>query len=133
MIKLLSALAFALMLFQAPVARAQSADLTGDWHGVYFEGNQQTTVFELDLVQRGGSLNGTTIEPNGFGSADARFLLATIRGSVSGAQIAFEKTYDGTGGQSHTVNYAGQLMPNGRRVVGTWTTGGLQGRFEMVR
>jgi hypothetical protein len=134
MTKFLWVALIALVLGQAPVAQAQSANLTGEWHGVYFDGNQLNTAFDVDLVQSGNRITGTTVEPNNFGTADARFLLATIQGSVSPTHITFVKTYDGTGGQSHAVHYVGQLMPNGRRIVGTWSlAGGTQGRFEMVR
>jgi hypothetical protein len=134
MSKLFALFAFALILFTGAPASAQSANLSGDWRGIYFDGAQTNVPFDADLVQRGDRLSGTITEPNTFGAADVRFLLANIEGSAAGAQISFSKTYDGTGGESHTVRYTGTLMPNGRRIVGSWQLdGGTQGGFEMVR
>jgi hypothetical protein len=44
------------------------------------------------------------------------------------------KTYDGSGGWSHAVRYAGVLTDDHSEIEGTWTLpGGWSGRFLMVR
>ncbi len=132
--QLFAMLAFALMLVAGgPAALAQSGNLSGRWQGVYANGGQNVP-FELTLEQVGQQIMGTTTEPNTFGTPDAAFLLGAVHGEVRNGRVSFTKTYDGTGGQSHSVNYAGDVAPNGRRIVGRWTlAGGASGGFEMVR
>lgn len=126
------AVAFALLI-GAPSALAQSADLSGQWRGVY-SNNGQNVPFDLTLQQVGEQIMGTTTEPNTFGTSDAAFLLGGFHGDFRNGQVSFTKTYDGTGGQTHSVTYTGRMMSNGRRIVGTWRlVGGANGTFEMVR
>lgn len=140
----LTALILCLVCVAAPqLATAQTtASLSGEWHGVYVYANpsssgQVETEFTLQLRETAGQLTGATIERNNFGSSDALFLLASIRGQHTGASVTFTKTYDGTGGQTHSVQYTGTITPNGRRIVGSWTgvgtAAGITGQFEMVR
>lgn len=132
-----AAFLIALAVMAAPTAvQAQlGSSLSGVWRGVYSGGGGATTEFEISISDIGGALTGTTIERNAFGSRDAMFLLATVSGRRAGDRINFVKTYDGTGGISHSVTYEGRILPGGRRIVGTWTIGGSsqRGQFEMVR
>jgi hypothetical protein len=61
------------------------------------------------------------------------FLVSTLQGQASGVTITFTKRYDGTGGQSHSVTYTGELQSGGRRIIGTWMLRGASGQFEMAR
>jgi hypothetical protein len=121
----------------APAAVAQSASgaLTGDWTGGYLssDGNDVNT-FDVTFDQRGARLNGTVVEVNAIGDVSkVLFLTSTLTGSVNGDQVVFTKTYDGSGGVSHSVIYRGVLEPNGRRIRGSYDASGATGSFEMVR
>jgi hypothetical protein len=43
------------------------------------------------------------------------------------------KVYDGTGGQSHGVDYVGELSADGRSIAGTWSLPGASGRFTLSK
>lgn len=125
-------------LFTSENVAAQSVSNGGDsisgrWSGSYAGSGNRTTPFELVLTQTGSRLSGRVTEPNLFGDASARFLYANVVGRRDGNRITFTKTYDGTGGQTHSVAYEGQLDRTGRRVTGTWQLRGASGSFEMSR
>lgn len=115
----------------ASPAAAQS--LEGVWQGAYWGGENRSTPFQATIADPAGpGFTGTTIETNSFSAEDVAFLLATLDGFVQGNSVSFTKTYDGTGGISHSVTYQGQIA-SPRRIVGTWTVGGVTGQFELVR
>ena len=62
---------------------------------------------------------------------------ALIDGAHCGGHVTFLKTYDGTGGVSHRVSYAGVLICDGEEVEGEWRIEGrhevLTGHFLMIR
>ncbi|MDX2235548.1 MAG: hypothetical protein NW200_13710, partial [Hyphomonadaceae bacterium] len=80
-------------------------------------------------------VSGTVTETNAFGDqALALFLTSRVEGSIEGRSVNLTKTYDGSGGVSHSVMYTGQIDASGRRIRGTYTTSGTpEGAFEMVR
>lgn len=122
--------------FTAPTAVAQvSAGLAGDWTGGYISSDgSDVNTFEVKLSQAGRAISGTIYEVNAFGDpSQALFLTSTFSGSVNGRAITFTKTYDGSGGASHSVSYTGTLDANGRRIRGTYDASGATGTFEMVR
>jgi hypothetical protein len=124
------------VLVTAPTALAQqAANLSGRWEGGYISTNgADVNTFAMTLQQDGNRLTGTVVEVNTFGDAtDVLFLTSTIRGTVSGDRVTFTKTYDGSGGQTHSVAYTGRIEPTGRRVTGTFSVEGNSGRFEIVR
>lgn len=132
-----SALLFvcALMLAAPLSAHAQPAraSLAGEWRGVYFQGpDNQATEFTATITEDRGRISGAIIEPNMFGDNSSYWLFSTFAGRVDDGTISFAKTYDGTAGQSHTVQYQGQVL-SGRRIVGTWSLAGAGGQFEMGR
>jgi len=59
-------------------------------------------------------------------------LFANLRGTVSGKAITFTKTYDGTGGVSHSVFYQGTISSDGRSMSGRWNIGTFGGTFSAV-
>lgn len=131
---LISAFLLCFVFLAAPSAHAQSGDsLSGAWRGVFTGGGNQPTEFQVNLADFGGRLTGDSTELNPTGSGGSYYFLANIAGARQGAQVRFTKTYDGTGGRSHAVEYAGRVMPGGRRIVGTWSIGSTTGNFEMVR
>ena len=65
----------------------------------------------------GASFTGDMAEINTFAKENTPQLFSTVRGSIdSGGFVRFTKTYDGTGGVSHSVQYQGQLVR--RRAIG---------------
>lgn len=108
------------------------ASLSGEWRGVYVQASGQIVEFDATLAERNGRLTGTIVERNTFGDASSFWLLASVEGRVEGATVRFTKTYDGTAGQSHAVEYEGRMIGR-RRIVGTWRIGADGGRFDMVR
>jgi len=119
-----------------PQAEAQARrTLSGDWQGVYVQGpDNQAIAFRATLTERGdGRLVGTMLEDNRFGDNSSFWLFSDLLGNVSGDTVRFAKVYDGTAGQSHTVQYEGRVTNGGRRIVGNWTVDGLRGSFEMAR
>jgi hypothetical protein len=144
MIRPLAACLLAAVAFAAPaVIPAQAAappnvmgysssDLSGQWQGVFYSAGL-VTPFNAFIIDDGGAITGSITEPNGFGDQSAAFLLADLQGTVRNGRVSFEKTYNGVGGQSHTVRYQGTVSRDGRRITGTWSLDGVSDQFEMVR
>jgi len=112
---------------------AAAADMKPEWIGAYgYEDGREAVAFYLSLSQNGQILTGHIDEVQTFGekSADGA-LRAKIVGSVDGHKVAFTKTYDGTGGQSHSVTYRGTLVTDGEYMFmfGTWRLGSEVGSW----
>lgn len=106
----------------------------GTWEGNYrYDGDpgKGATRFILTAVVNGTQLSGKISEPNTFGNESANFLGANIDGSIEGTLVRFSKRYDGTGGQSHSVQYEGILDRASGTVRGQWAIGRRTGSFEM--
>lgn len=115
-------------------AAESGASLDGVWVGYFgYNNGAEDVPFQAHFDGEGASISGTTVEPNTFGDRNrAFFLTATLTGSATAAgKVRIEKTYDGTGGQSHTVLYDGALDSAGRCIVGDWFLGGASGPFRM--
>jgi hypothetical protein len=91
-----------------------------------------TTPFLAKLEDDGGSLRGTTIEPNTIGNESDQ-LEAIISGSRSGNAVDFTKVYDGASDAAHAVDYVGQLSGDGNSISGVWSLAETDGTFEMHR
>lgn len=128
------AVAAALSFASVGAALAQSADdLSGRWLGAYWGGGNQATTFDATIVDpEGPEFSGTMVETNTLSAEQVAFLLSRFEGVVEGKSVRFTKTYDGTGGLSHSVSYEGE-MESPRRIVGTWRIGETVGQFELVR
>lgn len=121
-----------------PVGPFDPALLTGTWSGTYIygvaKGGAASVAFFADLAFEGAKLTGSIIEPNTFGDEDEGELKATLVGSIDDAGVVrFTKTYDGSAGVRHVVDYVGRLDVAAKRIEGTWTTSGGSGRFVMLR
>lgn len=107
-------------------------EVAGLWRGAYYyQGGRDPVSFEVTLRQRGAVFEGRVGEKNTFGAWDAVFLYADIEGRIDGDRVSFVKTYDGTGGVSHSVDYGGVYDAGSRSVKGTWWIGGESGDFVM--
>lgn len=119
----------------ARVTEDQKDTLTGVWHGLYsYPAYQQPVFFVATLIASGPSFSGTTHEA-AIGQTGAPLtLFANLSGSQAGTSVEFLKTYDGTGGWTHSVNYAGELNADLSEIEGTWTIASQwSGRFLMIR
>ena len=73
-------------------------------------------------------------EPNTFGDKTSKNLYASLTGAVSGNDIQWVKTYDGTGGVSHSVTYQGKIDRKAGKIVGKWQIkADWSGPFELSR
>lgn len=118
----------------APAWAQAGASLTGVWSGYYgYDGQPDRVPFQAKLSAAGATFAGTTIEPNTFGEPSTMFLTANVVGQSANGVVSFVKTYDGTGGQSHSVSYRGTLSANGQCVSGTWTIDAAKGPFQVCR
>jgi len=128
---------FAAVFFAAAgTTLAQSAsNLTGRWEGGYIGTNSDdANTLTVNLVQSGTRLTGGMVELNIFGDLKKNiFLTSNIEGTVSGRNVILVKTYDGTGGVSHSVRYSGTISANGRTIKGTYDADGATGQFEFAR
>jgi hypothetical protein len=120
------------------LAAAQGAEaLAGTWEGTYryvASTGQRDVPFRLEMNVRGTSVTGRMSEPNTFGENPAPNLFANVIGIIEGRRLRVIKTYDGTGGASHSVYYEGTLDGTGRSIEGTWTISDRwTGGFRMTR
>lgn len=95
---------------------------TTTWKGSYAYINGRAPVpFTLTLTTKGKGISGRIVEPASFGDGSTDTLIANIAGTSFGYEVTFTKTYDGTGGQTHTVNYRGTI--DGKTMFGFWQVG----------
>ena len=115
--------------------RNNSETLTGVWHGLYsYPGFAEPVYFVATLIQSGGSISGTIHEAEIGENGAPLTLYAGVSGSIDKPNVDFAKTYDGTGGWSHTVIYSGLLSGDDSEIEGTWTIRDVwSGRFLMIR
>lgn len=108
---------------------------SGTWNGRYFypKGRRDDPVpFTVELEVDGDRIEGHMSEVATFGDKSSPYLYADISGRVGKDNtVTFRKTYDGTGGVSHSVDYKGRYDPNRQRIGGTWTLKTSSGAFEM--
>lgn len=116
-------------------ATTKSLSLTGHWYGSYsYDGVMEPTAFTATLVDVEGWISGATEEQVDHGEGMARTFPAMVAGTRTGSAVEFDKTYDGTGGLSHTVRYVGALTADGTEIEGRWRLpDGHSGPFLMMR
>ena len=133
---------FALLFAFESLAQAKKAApavrLTGHWEGVYrYDApGRNPVLFTTDLVQEDPkTFTGRVVELNTFGERSAKYLFADLGGNVEGTKVWFKKTYDGTGGQTHSIIYEGTLERASMTVRGKWRgeASDFAGTFEMKR
>ena len=113
------------------VTAAQAADLATQWQGAYGYGDSRAPVpFTFTLNVNGGAVSGRITEPATFGNGTSSNLYANISGSTDGTHISFTKTYDGHGGQTHSVSYSGTIGSDGASMSGSWQLPGSSGTWQ---
>jgi hypothetical protein len=113
---------------------AIAADLSGSWSGTYYYNDNRSHVnFAMEIQDFGGTLIGAIVEPNTFGDQTSQNLFANCFGQVDGAKVTFIKTYDGTGGESHSALYIGVFDNVNGAISGNWQIDRAFGRFSLRR
>jgi hypothetical protein len=109
--------------------------LTGLWNGLFsYPRRYDSTQFVAILIQSGTSFSGTTHEPCVSRQIAGGVMYATLQGQRNGTAVTFIKTYDGTGGWTHSVKYEGTLSDDGTEIEGRWRIPRVwSGKFLMVR
>jgi len=111
--------------------------LTGMWRGTYHYGGigQQPVNFDLALIQDGKDVVAVIRETNTFAMRPGPFLAAVCKGGfdAQAGKLTLTKTYDGTLGPNHSIEYTGKLSQDGDKVEGTWDLGGGTGTFTLER
>jgi hypothetical protein len=117
-----------------------TANLTGVWHGIYNyppEYGQPESHFVATLLETSGYLSGTIHEVMRFPEGGEAPANASLQGRNTDARVTFIKSYDGQGGQTHDVDYEGQLNSTFDEIEGKWTLfdeyGAFSGPFLMIR
>lgn len=109
-------------------------DLTGVWFGEYaYPVGEAPVTFIANIDEQDGEINGRVDEPNTFGMPHARRLFAQLQGTRDDQLVVLTKTYDGTGGATHSVAYTGEIDTAGNTIEGIWRTRGWSGSFTMTR
>jgi len=133
------ALQFVLMTSVLGQDRIALYDLQGTWRGSYSYPDAQKRQVEFIMTIRveGGTCQGRIEEPNTFGNPTVPWLYANTDCQLvlgrGPPRLVFRKVYDGTGGQSHGVDYDGDVAADGRSVNGNWRIGTQSGRFSLIK
>ena len=116
---------------------SRDSDLTGLWSGEYWSNGPDAPVpFSAHLVDTGGNITGTTLEPNTFAHPGLIELSAEINGARGELSVRFTKIYQAAPGvHRDPIFYAGTADPNFTIIDGQWTYShnGHSGRFVLVR
>jgi hypothetical protein len=123
----------------ASPAVAADDKLQGIWTGSYEypEGGPPAVKFEMRIAELGGKFVARAAEANTFGenpTANPK-LYADCKGKFNANtnKVSWTKTYDGTDGQVHSVEYGGTLSADGKTIEGTWTLNDLSGKFTLKK
>jgi hypothetical protein len=120
------------------ITLAAETDVTGVWTGKYeYPGGFQAPVeFTVIFLQKGDELLGHIKETNTFGKQPEPLLHSSLKGHLNKEtrELKFTKTYDGTAGVSHSVEYSGRLSEDGNTLdAGSWNLGGIGGTYLLAK
>jgi hypothetical protein len=125
MLNVLKGLVFgglSMLAFLTLNASGEAADGTTTWKGSYaYIDGREPVPFTLTIITKGQGISGRIVEPATFGDGSSDKLIANVAGTSAGYNVTFTKTYDGTGGQTHAVNYRGTI--DGTTMYGFWQVG----------
>ena len=108
-------------------------NLTGIWNGLYTYRDGRSISFVATLIDAGGSLTGTTHEPD---SRSGATLYATLIGTHHDGAVTFTKKYDQPDRyHRNPIFYNGALLSrDGTEIEGRWVIGArAAGKFLMIR
>jgi hypothetical protein len=115
---------------------SRDSDLTGLWSGEYwYVGLAMAPVpFSAHIVDVGGSISGTTLEPNTFAHPGLIELSADVSGSRGELTVQWNKLYHpAPGAHRDPIFYSGTIDPKFTMIDGEWRAQGLAGRFVLAR
>jgi hypothetical protein len=107
--------------------------LTGVWHGLYTycsHPHLPESHFICVLIDNGGRLSGSIHETMNRLRDTPVEAFAFVDGAHCGNHVTFLMTYDGTGGQTHGVSYAGTISDDREEIEGEWRIDGRYGTFS---
>ncbi len=117
-------------------------DLTGRWTGVYFypvdpevnpDDDWPPTPFTAVLLDAGGRITGSTLEPDTLGPDGSPPIAAVLEGHHLEGQLIFTKFPDSER-QIDTIDYVGEISGDGNSIGGRWIIhGDWSGTFQMQR
>ena len=115
--------------------QADALNLTGVWHGLFsYPRAVEPTAFVATLNEKDGWLSGITEEIARVGGMQGRTITATLQGRRTGHSVTFLKTYDDQPPNYDTVQYGGDVNPDGSEIEGRWAIpGNWSGKFLMIR
>jgi hypothetical protein len=110
-------------------------NLTGVWQGLYsYPLYREPVYFVATLIHSGAMLSGTIHESEVGRSGAPLTLFAYVSGSKHESAVTFTKTYDGSGGWGHAVQYDGLVNGDATEIEGGWEIKNeWGGRFLMIR
>lgn len=117
-------------------AFSRDTDLTGLWSGEYWYGRAaMPTPFSAHIIDSGGAIAGTTLEPATFGAPGLTELSADISGLRNNLTLRFTKLYHPAPGVHRIpIQYAGVMDEKLTRIDGDWRfASGAGGRFMLTR
>jgi hypothetical protein len=117
-------------------AFTRESDLTGLWSGEYWYSHTvRPTPFSAHIIDSGGNISGTTLEPATFGSPHLTELSADISGSRGALSLRFTKIYHPAPGvHRNPIYYSGTVDEKLTMIDGDWRfSDGFSGRFVLVR
>jgi hypothetical protein len=109
--------------------------LTGVWHGLYSYPRYLEPVYFVATLIHGGTMVSGSIQEAEVGRHGAPLsYFAYVSGSKHENAVTFTKTYDGSGGRDHAVQYDGLINGDATEIEGTWSIqNDWGGRFLMIR
>jgi hypothetical protein len=120
----------------APSYPQAAGTIAGVWNGTvfYLDGRApKPFTFTFDTT----GCRGRGDEPNTFGDQTSTRLFSNLECATNtlspGQPVTIKKTYDGTAGATHAVNYGGTVSPDARKISGQWSTGLSRGNFVLER
>ncbi len=118
----------------AGMSEQDRTSLGGAWNGLYFyPGYGEPVTFVALLIDAGVRISGSVHEYEGIISEKRILLYSTLQGYRDGTAVSLVKTYDGTGGWTHSVAYEGSLNADATEIAGRWHVDGSTGTFLMTR
>ncbi|HYP11164.1 MAG TPA: hypothetical protein VEQ86_06745 [Xanthobacteraceae bacterium] len=107
-------------------------NLTGVWNGLYTYSDGRSISFVATLIDGGGSLTGTTHEPDSRSNVT---LYATLGGTHHDGAVTFTKTYERPDRyHRNPIFYTGALNGDSTEIEGRWVISPrASGKFLMTR
>ena len=107
--------------------------LTGVWDGTFIQPGVGAVTFLATLIEAGGALSGSMIEPCMMPGCPRSEHNAQLAGRRSGSAVSFVKRYEPPGYGYESVTYEGSVNADATEIDGRWRIPGISGTFLMIR